>query len=253
VNVKPLIVAILFLLMWEAAVRILAVPNFILPAPSTIAGQIGADADELVTQAVPTAIEIWLGFAIAVALGLALAVPIAYFRVVEESLYPILVGFEVIPKVAFAPLFIVWLGFGMAPKVTVAALIAFFPIVINTVKGLRSVEAEMVQWMRSLGAKPWEIFLKLTFPWSLPYLFAAMKVSMASAVVGAIVGEFMGTDSGLGYVILRAESSVDTPRMFAALFALALLGIGSFMVVVVAERSVLAWQQGVEAGPQTVA
>ena len=251
-KLKPLGVSLLFLLAWEGAVVVFDIKEFLRPPPSTILQEMWADRSELVRQSVPTLTEIWLGFLLAFGVGFLLAIPIAYSRFVEESIFPILVSFQVVPKVALAPLFLVWLGFGMTPKVMVAALIAFFPIIVNTVKGLRSVEPEMVQWMKSLGAKPWEIFFKLSLPWALPYIFAALKISIGLAVVGAIVGEFIGTDNGLGYIILRSTANLDTTSMFAALIVVSLLGIVSYALVSLAEKWLMSWQVEGEAAPETM-
>jgi NitT/TauT family transport system permease protein len=151
-----------------------------------------------------------------------------------------------------APLFLIWFGFGLAPKVVIAALIAFFPIVINTARGLSSVEPELVQYMRSLGATWREIFFKISLPWALPYIFASFKISITLAVVGAVVGEFVSSDSGLGYVISYANVSLDTDVMFAGIFVLSALGMLLFLVVVLMERLFLSWQTAVEGTPETM-
>ena len=159
---------------------------------------------------------------------------------------------QVLPKVALAPLFLIWFGFGLTPKVVIAALIAFFPIVINTARGLNSVEKELVQYMNSLGASWWEIFFKISLPWALPYIFASFRIAITLAVVGAVVGEFISSDSGLGYVISYANTSLDTDVMFAGIFALSGLGVLLFLLVVLLERMALSWQASVEAGPETM-
>lgn len=251
-NPKALAAVTLVLIFWEVGVRALGIPKYLLPPLSTILVEMWDIRVQLLSQTVPTLVEIAAGYGIALSLGFLLAIPIAYSRVVEEAVFPMLVTIQVIPKIALAPLFLVWLGFGLSPKIAVAALIAFFPIVVNTVKGLRSVEQEMVQWMRSLGAKPWEIFLKLSLPWALPYILAAMKVSIGLATVGAITGEFIGTDGGLGYVILRGMVNVDTAQMFAGLISVSILGILLYTMVAVLERWLLSWQASVEAPPETM-
>jgi NitT/TauT family transport system permease protein len=151
---------------------------------------------------------------------------------------------QVLPKVAFAPLFLIWFGFGLTPKVVIAALIAFFPIVINTAKGLSSVEAELLQYMDSLGATGREKFLKISLPWALPYIFAAFKISITLAIVGAVVGEFVAAGEGLGYVINSANIALDTELMFAGILVLSLLGILMFLAVVLLEQLATGeWQQ----------
>jgi NitT/TauT family transport system permease protein len=154
--------------------------------------------------------------------------------------------------VALAPLFIIWFGFGLAPKVVIAALIAFFPIVINTARGLISVEPELIQYMKSLGASWSEIFFKISLPWALPYIFASFRISITLAVVGAVVGEFVASDSGLGYVISYANVSLDTDVMFAGIFVLSTLGMLLFLAVVLLEWVFISWQMAVEAPPETM-
>lgn len=251
-NPKAMVAVAGVLVLWEVGVRVLAVPRYLLPPLSTILIEMWASRAELLSQTVPTLMEIGVGYFIALLFGFLVAIPVAYSRLVEEAVFPVLVTVQVIPKIALAPLFLVWLGFGLAPKIAIAALIAFFPIVVNTVKGLRSVEQEMIQWMRSMGAGPWEIFTKLSLPWALPYILAAMKVSIGLATVGAITGEFVGTDRGLGYVILRGMVNVDTAYMFAGLISVSILGITLYMLVAALERWLLSWQSSVEAPPETM-
>lgn len=248
----PALVGVAILLLWELAVVVLDIAPFLLPRPSSVADEMWAERDQLMSQSVPTLVEIWAGFSLALVIGFLLALPVAYSRTVDRLVMPVIVTFQVIPKVALAPLFLVWLGFGMAPKIWVAALIAFFPILINTIKGLRSVDAELVQWMSTLGAPRRTIFWKLSFPWAMPYLFAAMKVSISFSVVGAIVGEFIGTDRGLGYVLLTSTVVLDTELTFAAIVAISILGVCSYGVVAAAERIMLPWQVSLEGPPQTL-
>ncbi len=201
----------------------------------------------------PTVIAILVGFGVAAASGFVIAVGIAYSRWINEITYPFLVTAQVVPKIALAPLFLIWFGVGLLPKVVIAALIAFFPIVINTARGLNSVEPELVQFMRSLGASWWEIFFKISLPWALPYILAAAKISMTLAVVGAVVGEFIASDVGLGYVVNYANITLETRVMFAGLLLLSLVGTALFLLVALVERYVLSWQPSVEAAtPETM-
>lgn len=248
----PVFVGIGIVLLWELAVVVLDIAPFLLPRPSAVIREMWAERDQLLTQSVPTVIEIWAGFGLALVIGFLLALPIAYSRTVDRLVMPVIVTFQVVPKVALAPLFLVWLGFGMAPKIWVAALIAFFPILVNTIRGLRSVDAELVQWMSTLGAPRHKIFRKLSFPWAMPYLFAAMKVSISFSVVGAIVGEFIGTDRGLGYILLTSTVVLDTDLTFAAIVTIGILGVMSYGVVAAAERILLPWQVSLEGPPQTL-
>jgi NitT/TauT family transport system permease protein len=150
-----------------------------------------------------------------------------------------------------APLFLIWFGFGLTPKIVIAALIAFFPIVINTARGLQSVDVELMQYMKSLGASWHEVFFKISLPWALPYMFASFKIAMTLAVVGAVVGEFVASDRGLGYVISYANISLDTELMFAGIFVLSALGVLFFLAVVLVEMALLSWQAAIEGTPET--
>jgi NitT/TauT family transport system permease protein len=168
--------------------------------------------------------------------GFFIAVAIAYSKIVRDLTYPFLVAAQILPKIAFAPLFLIWFGFGLTPKVVIAALIAFFPIVINTAKGLTSVDSELLQYMDSLGANAWEKFTKISLPWAMPYFFAALKISITLAIVGAVVGEFVAAGEGLGYVINSSNISLDTELMFAAIICMSVLGIALYLVILLLER-----------------
>lgn len=241
-----------FFAAWEAAVHVVGMKAVILPPPSTTFVTMWAKRAYLLQHTWPTIIAISLGFAIAAVTGFLIAVTIAYSRVINELTYPFLVAAQVVPKIALAPLFLIWFGVGLLPKVVIAALIAFFPIVINTAKGLTSVEPELVQFMRSLGASWGEIFFKISLPWALPYIFASFKISITLAVVGAVVGEFIASDVGLGYVINYANITLETEVMFAGLMLLSAVGILLFLVVVAAERYFMSWQVSVETPPETL-
>ncbi|MDI3470543.1 MAG: Hydroxymethylpyrimidine ABC transporter, transmembrane component [Pseudolabrys sp.] len=241
-----------FFALWELAVDLLHVKPVILPPPSMIFVSMVKHWLYLLQNSWPTFLAVSFGFGIAAVLGFVIAIGIAYSRWVSELTYPFLIAAQVIPKVALAPLFLIWFGFGLAPKVVIAALIAFFPIVINTARGLMSVEPELIQYMRSLGANWREIFFKISLPWALPYIFASFRISITLAVVGAVVGEFVSSDTGLGYVISYANTSLDTDVMFAGIFVLSVLGMLLFLVVVLIERLFLSWQAAVEGTPETM-
>ncbi len=241
-----------FFVLWEFAVDALKIKPVILPPPSTILITIVKRWPYLMQQTWPTFVAVTGGFLFAVAGGFVIAIGIAYSKWVSELTYPFLVAAQVLPKIALAPLFLIWFGFGLTPKVVIAALVAFFPIVINTARGLQSVEPELIQYMRSLGAAWPEVFFKLSLPWSLPYVFASLKISITLAVVGAVVGEFVASDTGLGYLISYANISLDTELMFAGIFVLSALGVALFLAVVLVEIVVLRWQSAVEAMPETM-
>lgn len=241
-NWKPWAFVVGLFGMWELLVWAFSIPPYILPAPSAIVARLVNGWDYYGSHIPITLLETWLGFGIAVILGVGLAIPVALTKFGEQAIMPVLVATQTIPKVALAPIFVIWFGFGIAPKVTIAALIAFFPIVVNMARGLRSVDPEIVQYMTTLGASRWTIFVKFRLPSSLPYLLSAMKMSIALAVIGAIVGEFVGADSGLGYAILRAINNFDTVSMFAGIFVVSFIGMLSYGVIALIERRTLAWE-----------
>jgi NitT/TauT family transport system permease protein len=241
-----------FFLCWEALVDALHIKPVILPAPSLIFSTMAKHWSYLLDNTWPTLFAVTGGFVLAAGLGFVIAVGIAYSRWISEMTYPFLVAAQVLPKVALAPLFLIWFGFGLTPKVVIAALIAFFPIVINTARGLGSVEPELIQYMHSLGASWREVFFKISLPWALPYIFASFRISITLAVVGAVVGEFISSDNGLGYVINYANTSLDTDVMFGGIFALSALGVILFLIVVLIERMVLSWHVAIEGIPETM-
>lgn len=248
----PWIATALMIALWDVSVRVFEIPPYLVPSPHAVVDEMWRHREVLFYASVWTSVEIWLGFLLAVLLGFGLAVPIAYSRMLERAVLPVIVIQQVVPKVAVAPLFLIWLGYGLSPKILVAALIAFFPILMNTIKGLRTVDAELAQWVGTLGATRLQIFGKLALPWALPYIFAAMKVAITFAVVGAVVGEFVGSDRGLGYVILQSTNVLDTKLTFAALVVLSLVGVLSYWMILIAERLLVPWESEAEAESATV-
>ncbi|MEP9367345.1 ABC transporter permease [Xanthobacter sp. VNH20] len=242
-NVRlPLLAAAAALVLWEGATRLFAIPQFLLPAPSTILAAIADEPSLYVFHAVYTLQATLAGFVLAVVLGVACAVLIVQFKAMEQTLYTFLVSLNSVPKVAIAPLFIVWMGTGLNPKIAIAAMIAVFAIVIDMVHGLKSVDAEMLDLGRSARASALQMIWKIRFPHALPALFAGMKVAISLALIGAIVGEFVAANRGLGYLILMAQGQFDMVRMFAALAILSCIGLALFYGVALAERLILPWQ-----------
>jgi len=234
---------VLGLLAWELAVRALGIPVYLLPAPSAILAALAADPMLFLYHAAYTVQAALTGFAVAVAAGVAMAILIVQSSPVERTLYPFLVTLNSIPKVAIAPLFIVWMGTGLEPKVAIAAMIAVFPIVIDMVHGLRSVDPDMIDLGKSVcGPGRMKILWRIRFPHALPTLFAGMKVSISLALIGAIVGEFVAARRGLGYLILMAQGQFDVVRMFAAIAVLCVAGLALFYLVGYSERLLLPWQ-----------
>ena len=239
--VYPIAVLGALLVLWEVGARTLGVPEFILPPPSKIAVSFNAYWLIIFNHGVVTTWEIVLGFALSIVVGVPLALAIFLWPPFARSVYPILVSSQAIPKAAVAPLFVVWFGFGLLPKVLIAFLIAFFPIVINTVVGLASIEPEKIQLARSMGFGPAQTFYKIRLPNALPAIFGGLKIAITLAVVGAIVGEFVGGDAGLGYLLMQANGSMDTPLLFAGLVGLTIIGVALFLLVELAERLAIPW------------
>jgi NitT/TauT family transport system permease protein len=234
--VYPWAVVIGILLLWEAATRLLNVPAFLLPSPTAIGRSFASNAGLLLLHGWTTTIEILLGFALSIVVGIPLALAIFLSPVFSRSVLPLLVSSQAMPKVAVAPLLLVWFGFGLLPKVLIAFLIAFFPVVINTAVGLASIEPEKIFLARSMGFGGAATFFKFRLPNALPAIFGGLKISITLAVVGAVVGEFVGGDAGLGYLLMVANGSMDTQLLFAGILALTILGVVLFLLVELAER-----------------
>ncbi|GAA3833977.1 ABC transporter permease [Sphaerisporangium flaviroseum] len=226
---------------WWAITATNLVQAYLVPSPGMTLGVLADKWPYMWQHTWVTTYETILGFVIAVIVGVLAAVIMVYSASVEKTLYPILLFAQVIPKIAIAPLFVVWLGFGLAPKVVVAVLIAFFPVVISMVTGLKSVDPEMLELAATMNASPLKTFVKIRFPTALPHLFSGLKVAVTLAVTGAVVGEFVGANEGLGYVILQANGNLDTPMLFAGLLLMSLIGVVLFTLVEVGERLMLPW------------
>jgi NitT/TauT family transport system permease protein len=228
---------------WEIAVDAANIPGFVLPAPSEIWRSMVAHAGSLLAHSWVTLLETLAGFGVSVAIGIPLAVLIVYSPVFDRVLYPILVASQAVPKVALAPILLVTLGYSILPKIIVAFLIAFFPVVVNTVSGLASVDRDTLKLMHSMGASKMDVFLKVRFPHAVPSMIAGFKVAIALAVVGAVVGEFVGSRSGLGYYMLLATGNFDTPLVFACVVCLTLMGIILFYTVGLLELALARWNR----------
>jgi NitT/TauT family transport system permease protein len=226
---------------WELAIKLFHVPTFVLPAPSAIVRQLFESRARLASAAMSTAVEITLGFLLASLTGIAIALVIVRFERFGRALYPLIVLFQNVPKVALAPIFILWFGFDLAPKIMLIVVIAFFPVAIDMLAGLQSVEPSFVALMESVGASRGKILVRVRVPHSLPYLMAGLKVAITFSVIGAIVGEFAGANQGLGYVIEFASTQLDTPLIFAALIVVSVLGLAFYYVVELAERMLVPW------------
>jgi ABC-type nitrate/sulfonate/bicarbonate transport system permease component len=232
------------LVVWEAAVRLGGIPTFVLPAPSVIAAKFWTDLALLRQHALVTLYEILVGYLVAAGAGLLIAVLVVRFKTVEQIVYPYIVASQTIPKIAVAPLLIIWLGAGMLPKILIVAVTAFFPVTVNTVTGLRAAEENYLNLLRSVAATETQVFVHLRVPYALPFVFAGLKLATTLSVLGAIVAEFMGASEGLGYLILSSTFNFEVPRVFVSLIALVSIGVLFFGLVSWLERR-LSWRQEV--------
>jgi NitT/TauT family transport system permease protein len=227
--------------LWWLATVVFGIRSFFVPRPPEVVGAFLRLPGHLLTHAGYTLAETLLGFGAAALGGMSLAVLLTAWRVLERATMPWVVAVNAVPKVALAPLLVVWLGFGMRPKVVLVVLICFFPVVVSTMAGLTSTPTELTELARSLSASGWQAFVKVRLPWALPQIFVGLKVAISLALVGAVVGEIQNPDHGLGAVILSAGTSADTPLAFAAIGLLGLLGVGLFYLVAGVERTLLPW------------
>lgn len=237
----PVGLAVALVVVWEFGVRLGNIPAYLLPPPTAVLQSLVSDWKVIYLNIFPTMVAIIGGFALSVVIGIPLATLIVFSRLAERIIYPPMIASQAIPKVAVAPLFVVWMGFGVIPKIWIAFLIAFFPVVIDTVVGLRSVQPEMLQLGRSMGGGTLRVFLKLRLPNALPNIFAGLKVAIALAVVGAITGEFVGSQSGLGYLLTSASGQMDTALVFAVLVTISVIAMLLFMVIEALEKLVIPW------------
>jgi NitT/TauT family transport system permease protein len=234
--IYPVLAGAALLAIWEFGTRALQVPVYLFPPPSSILVAAVDNWQLLLRESWITSIEILAGYAVSILVGIPLALAIFQWPIFSKSVYPLLISSQAMPKVAVAPLFVVWFGFGLMPKVLIAFLIAFFPIVINTVMGLASIEREKIYLAQSMGLSSFDTFRLIRLPSALPSIFAGLKISITLAVVGAVVGEFVGGDGGLGYQLMVANGSMNTPLLFAGILALTVLGVLAFWAVEVVER-----------------
>lgn len=239
--ILPFIATILLFLIWEIGVRVFQIPQFNLPSPSNIFQAAITYSPQLLANAWRTLVTTMIGFLIAIATGVFLGFLIGYSRLAYLTLYPLLVGFNTIPKVALVPLLAVWFGANEIPATLTAFLLAFFPIAVNVALGLDTVEPEMKDVLRSLGASQLEVFQKVGWPHTLPYLFASLKIAASFAFVGSVISESVASNGGMGYLIVAASSNFNVPLAFAGLLALAILGILLYGFFAVVEKYAIYW------------
>jgi NitT/TauT family transport system permease protein len=236
---------VVLLLLWVIVTTAFQVPEYLLPSPAGVFRRIVLERGMLASNTAYTLIEVFAGFLASVLIGVPLAFCIVMSRTVERIVMPVIVGSQAVPKVAIAPMLVIWLGFGLLPKIAITFLLAFFPVLVATSAGLRSVETEMIDLVRSMRASVWKIMFKVRLPAALPQIFSGLKVAISLSVVGAVVGEFVGADRGIGYVLLSASGALDGTLVWAALLILVAVGVASFQAIAAVERFAIGWHVSV--------
>jgi len=237
----PVAAIVAFLLVWWQSVEIFDIKPFIAPSPVAVAGVLYERFGMLMTNLLPTAIEAFCGFLLGNFAAISLATVFVYRKTMEEALFPIAVMVNTIPVVAKAPILVLLLGNGMEPKIAIAAIICFFPTLVNMTRGLRDVRPEQLELMRILSATPREVFFKIRVPNALPYLFSALKIAASTAVIGAIVGEWIGSTIGIGALIIQSTYNFDSPLLYATIVVGSTFSALFFATVSIAERWALRW------------
>ncbi|MEQ8444403.1 MAG: ABC transporter permease [Pelagibacterium sp.] len=240
-TIYPIIGLAVILLVWQGYTDLFNINTIVLPSPIDISYATIVNFHILLRHLWPTLLECVLGFALAIGIGIPMAVAVSNSRALNLTLYPILIAMQSVPKVAVAPIIIVWFGLGIESKLAIAFLVAFFPIVVDTATGLRSTPKGLLELARSLRASRWQVFYKVQLPAALPFVFAGAKVAVTLTVIGAVIGEFVGSSEGLGNLLLTANSQLNGALAWAALVWLSLLGIALFGAVVLVERLVMPW------------
>jgi NitT/TauT family transport system permease protein len=225
--------------LWQLVVILADVPKFVLPSPLETLRSLQEPSYNWISNTLVTASEVFGGYALAVLVGIGLALIFTWSKPVDEAFSPLLVSLNMIPKVALGPIFIVWFKYGVGPNMLIAFSICFLPILLTMQRGLREVEPDLIDLVRALKGSKWQIFLKIQLPGSLPYLFSGMKVAAVLAVAGAIVGEFIASERGLGYLMLQVQVTLDTPAMFMAVLLITLVGVVLYGLVLLLERLVV--------------
>jgi NitT/TauT family transport system permease protein len=239
--VRGLIAVLILCAIWEAVCRLTGVRPYIFPSPLNVLHELVTEPAYLLENSAYTIWASLLGFILSVVIGISMAVGIVYSRFLDKTLLTTLVASNAVPKVAIAPLFILWVGTGIESKVLMALLVSIFPMVVDSVVGLRSVDPGMLELARTYKGSKLQMFWKIRFPNALPSIFAGMKVAISLSLIGTIVGEFVGANRGLGYVILQSQGTYNTPRVFAAILLLTVIGIVYYQIVDLIERKAMPW------------
>ena len=243
------LVILALLILWQLAVDLLHVKEYILPSPWSALKALDRPTHRWPANFMATLYSVLGAFVLSAILGIALAMLIVWNRLLLRTVMPVLVLFNTLPKIALAPLFILWLGYGIWPNIVIGTTIAFFPMVVNTAIGLASAEPEILDLVRTLRASRWQVFTKIRFPNAVPYIFAGLKLNATMSVTGAIVGEFVASELGLGALIISGGVTLETPSIFASLILIALLGLALYGVVVAVENLMAPWGQREQALP----
>ncbi len=237
----PLGTLVVLVALWQLATRIFGWEPFLVPSPVDVGDALVEQRGYLPRQFLATFVETLEGYGLSILVGIPLAVAIAYSRLLERCLYPILLAVNAIPKIAIAPILVLWMGFGQGPKVVMVFLVCFFPIVLATATGLKATPSELIELTRSLSASQLQTFVKVRFPAAMPHIFVGLKVAIALAVIGAVIGEFVGASEGLGYVIINSGQNANTSLAFASMVLLGVMSIGLFYALVGLERLLVPW------------
>jgi putative hydroxymethylpyrimidine transport system permease protein len=246
----PAALLMALLALWEAACRFLNVPRYILPAPSLIARALWTWRGPLLTEHLPTTLtEILLGLSISVVVGVTLAVAMHLLPPVSRALYPLIVASQAIPIIAISPVFLFWFGYSLAQKVAVVVLVSFFPVVVSTRDGLRAADPDLLEWLRAAGASRWRLLRLAEGPAALPSFFSGLKMAASVSVIGAVLGEWLGGEKGLGIFGRRAVTTLKAPELFASVVLLALLGVALFLLAALAERLALRYRPPTDHNP----
>jgi len=240
-RMSAVLLALGLLLLWEVSVRVLGVKEYLLPPPTRIWLEFSKRMPTVMDGAWVTTQEILGGYLMAVLVSIPFALAVTYSRFMENAVYPIVVFLQIVPKIAIAPLFIIWFGFGYTPKLLIVFLLSFFPIVVSSIAGFKAVDPEIADFARTTGASGWKLFTKIRLPQALPDIFTGMKVGAALSATAAIVAEFVASDSGLGYLLLQYNGNLETPMVFAVIFLLSFIGLAVYYTVEFIERITIPW------------
>ena len=248
-----MLIFMLLFLLWEFAVRLFGIKEYLLPPPSKVWTEFWKRHEIVMAGAWVTTQEMLAGYALAVVVSIPLAMWIAWSRFMEQSVYPVIVFLQIIPKIAVAPLFIFWFGFGFTPKLLVVFLLCFFPIVVASIAGFKSADRDIMDFARTTGASGLRLFLKIRLPQALPHIFTGLKVGAALAATAAVVAEFVASDKGLGYLLLQYNGQLETPMVFATIVLLSVIGVVVYYAVEIVERIAIPWHVSQQGAAQDMA